>query len=296
MQMKSLYLPFLAFTFTASLNSSLNLRPVAALSFSHGFGAVLGGPPPRSEDMNVEDFWTRARGLGEGTDPYTDILLARAAERSLDAREKCATALREELRASGPGTLSLQFTLEQDLQVAFGTVVEELKVMFPAVEKTGRARREEVVGAALGKAGMAFMAVFRTYGMPEELTQAHWADLRREVETTVLLIGDLVEQHADLTPLLFTGALRLIPEYWLLRPLLGLFGFGPTGPGNGTQIAWAQRALYGAAVKNSDWLALLDLISKIMLARATSDFTGKIVCALFLIVIAAIFCGGDGRP
>jgi hypothetical protein len=71
----------------------------------------------------------------------------------------------------------------------------------------------------------------------------------------------------------------LIPEYWVLRPLLSLFGFGPTGPVKGatavsrklgrslltyfagTIAPWAQRVFYGAAVSKGSWFAYLDKVA-----------------------------------
>lgn len=46
--------------------------------------------------------------------------------------------------------------------------------------------------------------------------------------------GDLAEQHPVLLgALLVSATLMIIPESWLLRPLLRLFGFGPYGPVKG---------------------------------------------------------------
>lgn len=54
------------------------------------------------------------------------------------------------------------------------------------------------------------------------------------VELTTLCAGDLAEQHpVILETLLFAGVGMLIPESWILRPLLSLFGFGPYGPVKG---------------------------------------------------------------
>lgn len=47
-------------------------------------------------------------------------------------------------------------------------------------------------------------------------------------------IGDINEQHPQLLPALaFSVAALLIPESWILRPLLSVFGFGPAGPVKG---------------------------------------------------------------
>ncbi|KAJ7757722.1 hypothetical protein DFH07DRAFT_695745, partial [Mycena maculata] len=154
--------------------------------------------------------------------------------------------------------------IAEDLQHAFAKVLKELQVMFPPPDKApGHEDREVVVTAALEKAGAALVMVCAQYGMDEERVRVHWdGTLRPAIHTTVVLIGDLVEQHPDLlTYVLFTGAVMLIPDYWLLRPVFGIFGFGPTGPVKGTTVAWAQRVFYGAAVSKGSWFAFLDSVA-----------------------------------
>jgi hypothetical protein len=108
-----------------------------------------------------------------------------------------------------------------------------------------------VVVAALEKAGAALITVCVKHGMDEERVRLHWGTVRSAIENMVVLVGgfflflrcfsrlslragDLVEQHPDLlSAVLFTVAVMLIPEYWLLRPLLRVFGFWPLGPGKG---------------------------------------------------------------
>lgn len=110
-----------------------------------------------------------------------------------------------------------------------------------------------MVAVALEKAGAALMTVCVKHGMNEERVAMHWGTVRPAIENMVVVLGgcvlsarfrvvlssdagDLVEQHPDLlSALLITGAVMLIPEYLVLRPLLSLFGFGPMGPVKGTQ-------------------------------------------------------------
>jgi hypothetical protein len=50
-------------------------------------------------------------------------------------------------------------------------------------------------------------------------------------------LGDLTEQHPILLEtLLFSGAILFIPEVWILRPVLSIFGFGPSGPVKGSYL------------------------------------------------------------
>ena len=47
-------------------------------------------------------------------------------------------------------------------------------------------------------------------------------------------LGDINEQYPLLFPALaFNVVILLIPETWILRPFLSLFGFGPAGPVKG---------------------------------------------------------------
>ena len=88
-----------------------------------------------------------------------------------------------------------------------------------------------------------------------------------------------MEQHPVLLEtLLFSASIMLIPEAWLLRPLLSLFGFGPYGPVKGENVpvspgcansisdhccltgslaSWSQRRFWGAAVAKGSWFAHL---------------------------------------
>jgi hypothetical protein len=88
-------------------------------------------------------------------------------------------------------------------------------------------------------------------------------------------IGDINEQHPQLLPALaFSVTALLIPESWILRPFLSLFGFGPAGPVKGalksqnctfeaqlytvgSAAAWLQRRLWGAAVESGSWFSWL---------------------------------------
>ncbi|KAJ6475673.1 hypothetical protein DFH09DRAFT_446238 [Mycena vulgaris] len=318
MQLKTISLPLVAILCTLSLG---DVRPVAAASFPANVAASLPGAVQRftqqyvfadrlrTEELDLEDFWQRTRELGDRARRYGDKLLKDAAEKSQDVREKIgeltgrmeallrgAAALHEELHTSA--TLQSVDAISEDLDRAFAAVLEALRERFPAPDQApGHAERREAVGVALEKAGAALMGVCVKYGMDEERARQHWdGAMRPAVEAVVVLLGDLVEQHPDLLEaLLFTGAVVLIPDYWLLRPLLGLFGFGPTGPVKGTTASWAQRVFYGAAVSKNSWFALLDQAAMTIKAPGWWASVGGII-GVGLGVIGALFgsCGGRG--
>ena len=87
-------------------------------------------------------------------------------------------------------------------------------------------------------------------------------------------IGDINEQYPQLLPTLaFSVAALLIPESWILRPFLSLFGFGPIGPVKGARkyqnrtieaeravgsaAALLQRLFWGRAVASGSWFSWL---------------------------------------
>ncbi|KAJ6539732.1 hypothetical protein B0H19DRAFT_960152 [Mycena capillaripes] len=293
MQLKTLYLLPLAFIFTLSL---VDLPPVAALYFptrlaegitASAFAFVQQHVPSdwafRTDevDQDPENFWRRARELGDTARQYGQKLMKDAAEGSKDVREKIdqlkermetivrgATALHNELgasvkrRAMDGGNVEESVAsadgLAGDLERAFAKVLEELEVMFPAPDEApGHEERQRVVAITLEKA------------------------------------GDLVEQHPDLlSALLITGAVMLIPEYLVLRPLLSLFGFGPLGPVKGTTASWAQRVFYGAAVNKGSWFAYLDRAAMTLKAPGAWGWLGGLLGAIGLGGGLFASCGG----
>lgn len=74
----------------------------------------------------------------------------------------------------------------------------------------------------------------------------------------MVLTGDLAEQHPEmLVTVLISGVLLVLPEGFILRPILGLFGFGPYSPVKGSSAAWAQKRFFGAVVPARSWFAAL---------------------------------------
>ncbi|KAJ7044758.1 hypothetical protein C8F04DRAFT_595908 [Mycena alexandri] len=281
MHLKSLFPPLLAFLFTASL---VDLTPVTALYFPAHLGAHL--------PTSLLALFTQYTSRKSGPVFRSDELKAR-----MEAIVRSATALHEELQASVK-LRSRDVSAEDmsgDLQRAFEKVVEELKEMFPAPEKApGHEERRVVITAALEKAGVALTEVCTKYGMDEERVNAHWRTVRPAIEGMVVVLGDLAEQHPDLlSALLFTGAVMLIPNYVILRPLLGIFGFGPTGPIKGTTASWAQRVFYGAAVNKGSWFAYLDKAAMTIKAPGWLGWLGGVIgVGLGGSIFAS--CGGRG--
>jgi DNA-binding ferritin-like protein len=226
MQLKTLYLPLLAFLFTLSF---VDLPPVAALFLparlgglshtvvaffqQHAFPEI---PLFRTNevDLELEHFWQRARELGETARQYGEKLIEETAERSKDVREKIgelkermdeivhgAKALRDEFQASvkrrtqrsSDESENNDFSTKDmagDLERAFEKVLDELKVMFPAPDQApGHEERQKVVTVALEKAGGALIAVCVKHGMDEKRVGGVWGTVQPAIEKMVVSLG-----------------------------------------------------------------------------------------------------------
>ncbi|KAF7355687.1 hypothetical protein MSAN_01486500 [Mycena sanguinolenta] len=264
-------------------------------------------------DPDPEEFWGRARELGDAARKYSQKLMEDAAATSQDVREKIEE-MKERVQAIIGGATALhdlqvsmqsrlagrssdeKSTVGEDLERALGRVIEELQIMFPPPgEAPGHENRQKMVVMALEKTGVELKAVCAKHGMDEDFVAAHWETIRGAIEKLVVLLGDLVEQHPNLlSALLFTGAVMLIPEYWVLRPVLGLFGFGPIGPGKATAASWAQRVFYGAAVPKGSWFAFLQQAAMKSKAGGWLGWLGGAI-GIGLGGLGALFTGCGGR-
>ncbi|GJE93550.1 hypothetical protein PsYK624_097090 [Phanerochaete sordida] len=152
--------------------------------------------------------------------------------------------------------------ISNDIAEALQAVLKELKEAFPPPDHApSHEHRQVVTRTTLEKVETAILDVARKHGMPADRVEAlriSFDNAKPVIEKAVVITGDLIEQHPILfETLLFAGTAMLIPESWLLRPVLSMFGFGPYGPVKGTSAAWAQRTFYGAAVTKNSWFSAL---------------------------------------
>ena len=147
--------------------------------------------------------------------------------------------------------------ISDELGDAFQAVLKELKAAFPPPDQApSHEARQNMTRTALRKVEQALLDFARKQDVPEENVEALRASFDKLVpivEKLVVItgapalsggvtcayhvVGDLAEQHPILLDtLLFSATALLIPESWILRPLLSLFGFGPFGPVKGTSI------------------------------------------------------------
>jgi len=78
------------------------------------------------------------------------------------------------------------------------------------------------------------------------------------IEAIIVTTGDLHELHPTLLEVtVVAGSLLILPELPIIRPILSVFGFGPSGPVKGSLASNAQRFFFGAAVPRGSWFARL---------------------------------------
>ncbi|KAI9460433.1 hypothetical protein HD554DRAFT_1586953 [Boletus coccyginus] len=149
-------------------------------------------------------------------------------------------------------------TLTEELEGIFVGIVNDLEKIPPPDEAPGHAERAEMVNRILDDVARELIKLATRYGIEEEVVTSYINALKPPVQTLTVAVGDINEQHPKLLPaLIFSVAVLLIPESWILKSFLRLFGFGLTGPVKGSAAAWMQSYFFGAAVEAGSWFSLL---------------------------------------
>ncbi|GBE89581.1 predicted protein [Sparassis crispa] len=244
------------------------------------------------------DFFESAAALGNRVNDYVqDQLEKNAADfgiseeiRRLGEEMHSAMSVASDLKIALLTTGNEQLHAEpQDISDEMGkalmVVLEELQAKFPQPEEApGHETRKARVSEALRHAEDAIVKALVGRGMYETTAREHLDNLRPHVEFLVVVSGDLAEQHPVLLEvLLFAGSILLIPESWVLRPLMSLFGFGPYGPIKGTVASWSQRFFFGAAVREGSWFAHLQAAAMRPAAGWWKIIVGGIAASIGLI-------------
>ncbi|KAF8517715.1 hypothetical protein BU17DRAFT_91581 [Hysterangium stoloniferum] len=265
------------------LGMTLVIHPVTAMaSFTNPWSALTiqsGGPFTDLYDAfdvaSGFDFWREAKKLGEKAVNCSEKLLEDASNTFSTASEKIhefkstiadivskTETLRNEVQNEiAKHNLTIE-DISHKLSAELATVFEELKTEFsePLPEnKTERYKqRETMISSAMSKIENAFVNCAATWDMSEDNARVRFQTISPQVQKIVLVAGNIIDNHPELIEaLLFAGAIFLIPEAWLLRPILGMLGFGPAGPIKGSAAAWAQSRFFGAVVEKGSWFSLL---------------------------------------
>lgn len=138
------------------------------------------------------------------------------------------------------------------------SMFEDLKAEFheplPELQTAAYKDRAVIVGRFLDMVEDEFVTVSALWHMSESDARKSFATIKPAFSSVILITVNLIINHPDL---FISIALLLIPENWFLGPLLRIFGFGPLGPVKGSAAAWLQGQLWGGAIKEGSWFAIL---------------------------------------
>ena len=156
------------------------------------------------------------------------------------------------------GALSAhQITLDaltEELETIFMAIIQDLENIPPPNKAPGHAEREEMVDKIMDDSELGLTNLAMRYGIEVGVVTTYLGAVKPQVHVLIVTIGmsispcvlrmrmsllthrigDINEQHPQLLPALaFSVVVMLIPESWILRPFLSMFGFGPAGPVKG---------------------------------------------------------------
>lgn len=224
--------------------------------------------------------------LGPNIKEYADELSRKAmalypSKKLMEFRESMvnvtnvATALRKVCSGAAEDSgVSLHSVMEEYGDI-FAVLFKDLMEMFPPPgEAPGHDNRTIVVNAILNRFEEGFLQVATKLEVSEERSKSHLSSLKFVVQDVAVTIGDLVEQHPDITKtLLLIAIAELSPlllfeigallKGWLFRLFLRIFGLGPQGLIKGGIAAWLQRWLFGAAIPKGSWFSVLQRLAMI---------------------------------
>jgi len=219
--------------------------------------------------LSPPDFWEKAMKSEKTLQDYVPRLLeSLATESKLTKFADIKFAMNHIVNATATfrnnikGVLDTQHitfdTLTEELEGIFVTIMNDLKKIPPPNKAPGHAEREEMVDMVLDDTSRALIKLATHYRIEGEVVETYILALKPQVQALTVAVGDINEQHPQLLPTLaFSVAALLIPESWILRPFLSLFGFGPAGPVKGSAAAWLQSYFWGAAVEAGSWFSCL---------------------------------------
>ncbi|KAI0080567.1 hypothetical protein K474DRAFT_1657713 [Panus rudis PR-1116 ss-1] len=144
---------------------------------------------------------------------------------------------------------------------ALSPIGKELQRLFPPPEMApSHEERKQSINSTLASVEDALVELGLKFNVDEKRMHTLARDFCLHIETLVVSIGDLSEQHPVLRAILVSSVIAFIApriSVWVLRPVLNLFGFGPAGPVKGSLAAWAQSTFLGAVIPKNSWFSLL---------------------------------------
>ncbi|GLB37527.1 putative interferon-induced 6-16 family protein [Lyophyllum shimeji] len=217
------------------------------------------------------DFWASAKALGHNITMYAEkklhdlALEIPAASTQLDNFKETMSSvittsqnLRGDIERHCEDGITLDDIsrkLSSELAIVFENLKAEFSLPLPEDHNVRYEEREKMIDWLLDEVEHALVSVLP---IPEADTRRSFQEVRPHIKHVILITGQLVDNHPGMFEMiLFSGAALLIPESWLLRPVLSLFGFGPYGPVKHSPAAWAQRRFFGGAVTKDSWFSML---------------------------------------
>ncbi|KIJ61023.1 hypothetical protein HYDPIDRAFT_97461, partial [Hydnomerulius pinastri MD-312] len=215
-------------------------------------------------------FWERAEALGQILQNYVQQMLKEADKdygfhkftditSTMDHIISSTSAFRGDIQRTLETHNITIHQFSQELEGFFELIVNRLEDEFPSPDKApSHAERAVMVNYVLDQTEETLLHLTARSGIQGDIVVNYFSVLRPHVEVLTVAVGDVIEQHPNLiATAVCSVAVLLIPEWWLLRPLFSMFGFGPGGPVKGSVAAWLQRRFWGGTVKSGSWFALL---------------------------------------
>ncbi|KAI9460435.1 hypothetical protein HD554DRAFT_1587094 [Boletus coccyginus] len=181
-------------------------------------------------------------------------------------------------------------TLTEDVEGIFMRIANDLEKIPPQDKAPDHAERAEMVDRILDDAARELIKLTTRYGIEEEVVTTYLAALKPKVQALMAAVGDINERYPRLLPfLIFSVMVLLVPQWWILKPFLSLFGFGLAGPVKASAAAWMQSYFFGATVGAGSWFSWLQAAGMGVLPA----WAGLVTKAPLLIggAIAALFPG-----
>ncbi|KAJ3559285.1 hypothetical protein NP233_g11306 [Leucocoprinus birnbaumii] len=155
-------------------------------------------------------------------------------------------------------------------------------------ERSERARgRAQIAKQIIDRIGLVYIQILTGLGFPRKKAVVQFDDLGAKLLHVISIIGNIRDEHPALVQALIFFTLivvlpRLLPHIPNSQSIVTLLGFGPLGPIEGSFAAWAQRALFGAAVGSDNWFASLQSIG----TTGSPNWLGNVVLSAVLTAVA----------
>lgn len=213
------------------------------------------------------DFWRSAKDLGDNATTFAEKILNDASAQYASASDKIEEFKESMSRlvtsAEGMGKVLMDVDVEEfqsrfadELSRTFEELKEEFSEPLPEDQSERYRQQAAMVSQALNKTEDALVTVCGFLNIPEAAVRMTFDDVKPHMNHSLLIVANLVNNHPVLCEkLLFSVVLMIIPESFILKPIL--FGFGSLGPVKGSLAAAAQRFFFRAAVKEGSWFSML---------------------------------------